>query len=201
MSCLDTVCCFILLACCVDISHSSTGEIREEMPDKKVTLVTSKELMPSANPIFPDKFRARLLAKLEAINVTVHTDAGHLTFDKEDVNDCGFIVGRRTYSWNGGEMEADLCVIATGWRYTPPLYQDSGLESWLDEKGFLAVGGRLRVSVYATICDISVRPFPLPSWPSLWKPRAEREGGRRRGGGGVTVLKQYGSGVSRGFLS
>lgn len=134
------------------------------MPDKKVTLVTSKELMPSVNPIFPEKFRAHLLAKLESIDVTVHTDAGHLTFNKEDVNDCGFIVGRRTYSWNGGEMEADLCVIATGWRYTPPLYKDSGLESWLDEKGFLAVGVRLYKSVYSTItmCDVSVRPAPPP---------------------------------------
>ena len=133
VSCLETV------SFCLHL-HSSAGEIREEMPDKKVTLVTSKELMPSANPIFPDKFRARLRAKLEAIDVTVHTDGGRLTFDREDVNDCGFIVGRRTYSWNGGEMEADLCVIATGWRYTPPLYKDSGLDGWLDEKGFLAVG-------------------------------------------------------------
>ena len=120
------------------LSHSA-GEIREEMPEKKVTLVTSKELMPSITPVFPDKFRARLCAKLEAINVTVHTDAGPVNFDKDAVDECGFIVGKRTYSWNGGEMESDLCVIATGWRHVPPLYADSKLDHWLDDRGILEV--------------------------------------------------------------
>ncbi|CAN0341764.1 unnamed protein product [Ascophyllum nodosum] len=121
------------------IGIETAGEIREEMPEKKVTLVTSKELMPSITPVFPDKFRARLCAKLEAINVTVHTDAGPVNFDKDAVDECGFIVGKRTYSWNGGEMESDLCVIATGWRHVPPLYADSKLDHWLDDRGILEV--------------------------------------------------------------
>lgn len=43
------------------------------------------------------------------------------------------------YKWTGGEMEADLCIVATGAKGTPPLYKDSGLEDWLDERGMLKV--------------------------------------------------------------
>ena len=43
------------------------GEIVEELPGKNVTLVTSKELMPSPAVVFPDKFRERLRKKLEEV--------------------------------------------------------------------------------------------------------------------------------------
>ncbi|CAN0140021.1 unnamed protein product, partial [Ectocarpus fasciculatus] len=49
------------------IGIEMAGEIMEEMPGKSVTLVTSKELMPSPNVAFPDKFRTRLRNKLEAV--------------------------------------------------------------------------------------------------------------------------------------
>lgn len=47
------------------------GEIREEMPWKKVTLVTSKELHPSPTVEFSEKFRARLRKKLEEVRAYV----------------------------------------------------------------------------------------------------------------------------------
>lgn len=39
----------------------------EDMPGKSVTLVTSKELMPSPTVAFPEKFRTRLRKKLEQV--------------------------------------------------------------------------------------------------------------------------------------
>lgn len=112
----------------------------EEMPGKSVTIVTSKEIMPVADgPDFPQKFRPRLLEKLQKIGVTVHTDAGRVNCSLNEVNEGGFIVGKKTYTWNGGEMVADLCIVATGMRQIPPLYADSGLESWLDDKGLVSV--------------------------------------------------------------
>ncbi|CAM9743989.1 unnamed protein product, partial [Ectocarpus sp. 12 AP-2014] len=42
------------------IGIEMAGEIMEEMPGKSVTLVTSKELMPSPTVAFPAKFRTRL---------------------------------------------------------------------------------------------------------------------------------------------
>lgn len=52
------------------IGIEMAGEIMEEMPGKTVTLVTSKELMPSPTVAFPDKFRTRLRKKLEAVRNT-----------------------------------------------------------------------------------------------------------------------------------
>lgn len=43
------------------------GEIMEDMPGKSVTLVTSKELMPSPDVEFSEKFRTRLRNKLEKV--------------------------------------------------------------------------------------------------------------------------------------
>ena len=77
------------------------------------------------------------------IGVTVHTDGGRISVNQEDINACGFIPGLKTYSWNGGEMEADLCIICIGATEPSSLYADSGLQSWLNEKGQLKVGGKL----------------------------------------------------------
>ena len=122
------------------VGIETAGEIREEFPDKNVTLVTSKELMPSPTLPFSQRFRDRLLKKLQQMGVTVHTDCGRINFNTEDIDACGFIVGKKTYSWAGAEAEADLCIVAAGARQTPSLYADSGLQGWLDDKGLLMVG-------------------------------------------------------------
>eukprot|EP00752_Nemacystus_decipiens_P010539 g9385.t1 len=127
------------------IGIEMAGEIMEEMPGKTVTLVTSKELMPSPNVAFPDKFRARLKAKLEKVGVTVHTDVGRISVNKEDIDECGFIAGLKTYSWAGGEMEADLCIVCIGATEPSSLYADSGLDFWLNEKGQVKVDDTLEV--------------------------------------------------------
>ncbi len=49
------------------IGIEMAGEIMEEMPGKKVTLVTSKELMPSPDVAYPERFRTRLKKKLEKV--------------------------------------------------------------------------------------------------------------------------------------
>lgn len=122
------------------VGIETAGEIMEEFPGKNVTLVTSKELMPSPTLPLSDRFRQRLRKKLEQVGVTVHTDGGRVNFNAENINACGFIVGERTYSWNGGaRAEADLCIVAAGARETPSLYADSGLQGWLDDKGLLMV--------------------------------------------------------------
>ncbi|CAN0178885.1 unnamed protein product [Pylaiella littoralis] len=115
------------------------GEIIEEVPGKSVTLVTSKGLILSPGVEFPERFRTRLKTKLEQVGVTVHTDVGRVYFDREDVNACGFIPGKKTYSWTGGELEADLCIVCTGATQIPSLYVDSGLQSWLNEMGQIMV--------------------------------------------------------------
>lgn len=125
------------------------GEIKEELPNKSVTLVTSNELCPSPEVPLPQKFRAKLRAKLERVGVTVYTDAGRVNYSDEDTTEGGLIIGRRIYRWAGGGIEADLCIVATGWREIPKLYADSGLESWLDNKGFVMVGAAL-----AFVCSI-----------------------------------------------
>lgn len=124
------------------IGIEMAGEIMEEIPNKNVTLVTSRELSPSSQVNFPQKFRIKLRAKLESVGVTVHTDAGRVDYSAEDTTEGGLIVGRKTYTWTGGEMEADVCIVATGRRETPKLYADSGLEDWLDDKGLVMVRRR-----------------------------------------------------------
>lgn len=42
----------------------------------------------------------------------------------------------------GGEIEADLCIVATGAIQAPPLYADSGLKSWMNDRGELKVRER-----------------------------------------------------------
>lgn len=65
-----------------------------------------------------------------------------MNFSKDDIDACGFIPGSRTYSWTGGEMEADLCIVCTGATEPSSLYADSGLQAWLNEKGQVKVGAR-----------------------------------------------------------
>ena len=69
----------------------------------------------------------------------MHTDAGRIDINKEDINPCGFIPGSKTYTWTGGEMEADLCIVCIGATEPASLYADSGLQSWLNEKGEVKV--------------------------------------------------------------
>ena len=126
------------------VGIETAGEIKEEFPNKNVTLVTSKELMPSPALPFSDRFRNRLLKKLQQIGVTVHTDCGRVNFNPEDINTSGFIVGKKVYTWTGGEAEADLFIVAAGARQTPSLYADSGLQEWLDDKGLLMVSFSFR---------------------------------------------------------
>lgn len=71
----------------------------------------------------------------------MHTDGGRVDFARDDINACGFIPGKRTYSWTGGQMKADLCIVCTGATQASSLYADSGLESWLNEKGQVKVRG------------------------------------------------------------
>lgn len=71
--------------------------------------------------------------------MTVHTNGGRVNFSKEDLNGCGFIPGRKTYSWTGGEAEVDLCIVCTGATEPSSLYADSGLQAWLNEKGQVKV--------------------------------------------------------------
>ncbi len=71
----------------------------------------------------------------------MHTDGGRVSFSTEDVNASGFIPGEKTYSWAGGDMEADLCIVATGATQPSSLYADSGLQAWLNDKGQVKVGG------------------------------------------------------------
>lgn len=71
------------------------GEINEVFPEKSVTLVTSRELMPSPDVEFPAKFRTRLATKLQSIGVAVNTDGGRVSFNPDDVDACGFIVGKK----------------------------------------------------------------------------------------------------------
>lgn len=122
------------------IGIESAGEIRQEFPGKNVTVVTSKELMPAPHGPLPERLRARLAKKLRKIGVPVYTNAGRVGYRKEDVDDCGFIVGRKVYKWAGVGMEADVCIVATGWRQTASLYADSALEGWLDSNGLVSVG-------------------------------------------------------------
>lgn len=122
------------------IGIETAGEIKEEFPQKNVTVVTSKELMPSPHVDLPEKLRTRLTEKLKKVGVLVYTEGGHVDYSKDDTDDCGFIVGKKTYTWTGGAMEADMCIVATGRRETPTLYADSGLEGWLDSKGLVSVG-------------------------------------------------------------
>lgn len=125
------------------IGIEMAGEIKEAFPDKKITLVTSQELMHSPDVPFPDRFRERLRAKLESLEVTVHTGVGRVSLDPSDINECGFIPGKKVYKWDGGEMEADLCIVATGSRQVPPLYQDSGLGEWINERGYIKASREL----------------------------------------------------------
>ncbi|CAM9537965.1 unnamed protein product [Ectocarpus sp. 8 AP-2014] len=127
------------------IGIEMAGEIMEEMPGKSVTLVTSKELMPSPTVAFPAKFRTRLRKKLEAVGVTVHTDGGRVNFSRDDIDACGFISGEKTYSWTGGQVEADLCIVCTGATQAAPIYADSGLHHWLDERGQVKVNDTFEV--------------------------------------------------------
>lgn len=65
--------------------------------------------------------------------VTVHTDCGRVNFSKEELNACGFIPGRKTYSWTGGQAEADLL-------HRLHRRNGAGFAVWLDEKGQIKVG-------------------------------------------------------------
>lgn len=81
-----------------------------------------------------------VLFPVQKVGVTVHTDGGRIDFSAKDIDACGFIPGKKTYSWTGGEMEADLCIVCTGAIQPSPLYGDSGLQAWLNEKGQVKVG-------------------------------------------------------------
>lgn len=71
--------------------------------------------------------------------MTVHTDGGRVNFSRDDIDACGFISGEKTYSWTGGQVEADLCIVCTGATQAAPIYADSGLDGWLDERGQVKV--------------------------------------------------------------
>lgn len=82
------------------------------------------------------------------MGVTVHTDGGRIDFSADDIDACGFIPGKKTYSWTGGEMEADMCIVCTGATQASSLYADSGLEAWLNEKGQVKVGVSLGCAIF-----------------------------------------------------
>ncbi len=69
----------------------------------------------------------------------MHTDVGRVNFPREDIDACGFIQGKKTYSWTGGEVEADLCIVCIGATEPSSLYADSGLDAWLNERGQVKV--------------------------------------------------------------
>ncbi|CAM9604844.1 unnamed protein product [Phaeothamnion confervicola] len=122
------------------------GEIATEMPGKKVTLLSSKDLM--ENPLAPyrEKFKTFLRTRLLSLGVAVQTNVGKVAFDASAVDEFGSIVGQKRYTWEGGEIDADLCFVATGGGEPASIYSASGLGDWLDETGHVKVADTFAVT-------------------------------------------------------
>ena len=90
------------------------------------------------------------------MGVTVHAGAGRIDYSIDDVDACGFITGKKTYSWTGGEIEADLCIVCTGATQPSSLYADSGLETWLNEKGQVKVGASRGLGDFSVCSGVEI---------------------------------------------
>ena len=130
-----------VLICFLNLCFCSIGELRAQYPDKAITLVHSHDsLLSTSNPPINPEAKAKLLALLQSLNITVKLNTRVNSLPRVENNDA-IVTGSQQYSLSDGTtIQADLLFLAVG-NAAP----QGNIVSAVDEHNLVKVDSSFRV--------------------------------------------------------